>query len=69
MARKAQPIKLSDSELRSLTALLRRGTSDMELRDAVFIRDECQALSIRREFKVFNIPFDMARRYLYFFLY
>lgn len=27
MARKAQPIKLSDSELRSLTTLLRRGTS------------------------------------------
>jgi transposase len=27
MARKAQPIQLSDSELRSLTTLLRRGTS------------------------------------------
>jgi putative transposase len=27
MARKAQPIKLSDSELRSLTTLLRRGTT------------------------------------------
>jgi transposase len=27
MARKAQPIKLSDNELRSLTTLLRRGTS------------------------------------------